>query len=64
MFLKAAEFIGEKPEDCAVIEDAEAGIDAAKAGGFTGIGIGEASRYSKTDYPITHFSQLLGLVEK
>ena len=64
VFLKAAEFIGEKPEDCAVIEDAEAGIDAAKAGGFTGIGIGEASRYSKTDYPITHFSQLLGLVEK
>lgn len=30
VFLKAAEFLGEKPEECYVVEDAYAGIDAAK----------------------------------
>lgn len=34
VFLKAAEFISEAPEDCLVIEDAEAGIDAAVSGNF------------------------------
>ena len=34
VFLKAAAFLGLEPGDCAVIEDAEAGIRAAKAGGM------------------------------
>src|SRR5699024_4260207 len=33
VFLKAAEYIGLSPEQCAVVEDARAGIDAAKAAG-------------------------------
>lgn len=61
VFLKAAEFLGEKKEDCAVIEDAFAGIDAAKEGGMLAIGIGAASGYQKTDYPIHTFSELLSL---
>lgn len=52
VFLKAAEFLGLQPQDCYVVEDAEAGVDAAKAGGFTAIGVGGAAGYSKTDYPI------------
>ena len=63
VFLKAAEFLGLSPTDCAVVEDAEAGIDAAKAGGFTAIGIGDAARYGKADHPIRVFSDLLALAK-
>lgn len=59
VFLMAAQFIGLKPEDCAVVEDAVAGIDAARAGGFTGIGIGDAAAYEKTEIRITKLSDLL-----
>lgn len=59
VFLKAAEFLGEVPENCIVVEDAYAGIDAAKAGEMTAVGIGEAAGYGKTDYPIATFSDLL-----
>ena len=61
VFLKAAEFLGIAPVDCAVVEDAEAGIDAAKAGGFTAIGIGPAASYKKTDQPLRTYSDLLTL---
>jgi beta-phosphoglucomutase len=59
VFLKAAEFLGLDPSECAVIEDAESGIDAANAGGFTSIGIHEASKYDKADIAIAQFSDLL-----
>lgn len=59
VFLKAAEFLGFAPEDCAVVEDAEAGIDAAKAAGMTGCGIGDAREYEKTDIQLVTFSDLL-----
>lgn len=59
VFLKAAEFIGLKPEDCAVVEDAVAGIDAANAGGFMSIGIGDAAAYEKTDIVIESLQDLL-----
>ncbi|MBE7078298.1 MAG: beta-phosphoglucomutase [Clostridiales bacterium] len=62
VFLKAAEFLGLKPEECLVVEDAKAGIDAAKAGGFTAVGIGEAAEYEKTDYPIKSLKDLLAIV--
>lgn len=61
VFLKAAEFLGVSSADCAVVEDAAAGIDAAKAGGFTAIGIGGAARYGKTDRAIRALSDLLPL---
>jgi len=34
IFLFAAKELGVKPDDCAVVEDAEAGIEAALAGIF------------------------------
>ncbi|MDD6227233.1 MAG: beta-phosphoglucomutase [Bacilli bacterium] len=64
VFLKAAEFLKLKPEDCYVVEDAFAGIDAAKDGGFKAIGIGEAGSYSRTDYPIKEFKDILDVVER
>ncbi len=63
VFLKAAEFLGEKPEDCVVVEDAYAGIDAAKSGNMMAVGIGDAYDYEKTDYPIRTFSELLDIAK-
>lgn len=59
VFLKAAEFIGLTPVDCAVVEDAVAGIDAANAGGFMSIGIGDAAAYEKTEIKIQSLQDLL-----
>lgn len=63
VFLKAAEYIGLRPEDCVVVEDAVAGIDAANAGGFASIGIGDAAAYEKTEIRISKLSDLLLLPE-
>lgn len=62
VFLKGAQFLGLAPDDCAVVEDAVAGIDAANAGGFMSIGIGDAASYEKADAKITHIEELLNLI--
>ncbi len=59
VFLKGAEFLGLKPEVCMVVEDAEAGILAAKAGGMYAAGIGEASKSAQADVVLQTFSDLL-----
>ena len=43
IFLAAAEKLGLAPADCLVVEDAEAGVEAALRGGFSAAGIGPAS---------------------
>ncbi|MDD3369634.1 MAG: beta-phosphoglucomutase [Lachnospiraceae bacterium] len=58
VFLKAAEMLHVPPENCMVVEDAEAGIDAAKAGCMYAIGIGTAAKYDKTDYGIADLIEL------
>lgn len=63
VFQKAAECLELKPEQCAVVEDAEAGIDAAKAGQMLAVGIGEAATYEKTDIGIKKFSDLLKILK-
>ncbi len=62
VFLLAASRLGLKPEECLVVEDAESGIDAAEAGGFHSVGIGPASKYPKTDYPIKSFDEILKII--
>ncbi len=42
IFLACAMALGESPKDCLVIEDALAGIAAAKAAGMTAVGVGES----------------------
>ena len=59
VFLKAGEFLGEDPANCVVVEDAYAGIDAAKAAGMLAVGLGDAFGYEKTDVKIEYFAQLL-----
>ncbi len=64
VFLKGAEFLGLKPEVCMVVEDAEAGIQAAKAGGMYAAGIGEASKSAQADVVLQTFSELLQITDK
>ena len=45
VFLIAAKKLAYQPEDCIVIEDAQAGIEAANKAGMTSIGIGDAKLF-------------------
>lgn len=58
VFLMAADFLGMKPESCLVVEDAQAGIQAACAGGFDSAGLGEAATCGKATYAMDTFAQL------
>ncbi len=62
VFLKGAEFLGENPADCLVVEDAEAGIVAGIAGGMKTAAIGDAVGCGKADYILTTFSDLLKIL--
>lgn len=61
VFVKAGEFLGIDASECVVVEDAYAGIDAAKAARMEAVGIGDASGYEKADYKIQNFGELLGI---
>lgn len=62
VFLKAAEYLSEKPKDCLVVEDALAGIEAAVRGGFKSAGLGEAALHGQVTYSMENFRDLLKLV--
>ena len=49
IFLYGAKKLDLQPNECIVYEDAEAGIDAAKAGGFYTVGIGPEERVGHAD---------------
>ena len=46
VFLKAAHKLGTDPKECMVVEDADAGIEAAKRGGMYAFAVG-AARYNR-----------------
>lgn len=59
VFLKAAEMLGLSPAECLVVEDAQAGIQAAHDGGFESAALGDAVNCPLATYPLREFSQLL-----
>ena len=60
VFLVAAEKLGISPEQCAVVEDAKAGIEAAKAAGMTAIALlGDAAHCGLEDENPESFQALL-----
>ena len=61
VFLCAQTRLGLDVKDCIVVEDALAGIDAAKGGSFFAVGIGEAATHKLVDYPINKISDILNL---
>ena len=62
VFLKAAAFLGVAPGEAVVVEDAHAGVMAAKAGGFIAIAFGEARSYELADATLDRFSDLPNLL--
>ena len=60
VFLKAAATVGADPAHCAVIEDAEAGLQAAKRGGMLPVAIGSAANSPLAAITLGSFSDLLG----
>lgn len=49
LFLYAAAQLGLSPAECVVVEDAAAGIEAARAGGFRSVGLGPRERVATAD---------------
>lgn len=58
VFLLAAEKLEIAPEDCLVVEDADAGVEAALAGNMKVLAIGYASSNLKADYKFKDLSLL------
>jgi beta-phosphoglucomutase len=49
LFLHAARQLNLKPQECVVVEDAAAGIEAGRAGGFHTVGLGPRERVGAAD---------------
>ena len=64
VFLKAAEYLDVPPQECMIVEDAEAGILAGKNGQMTTIGIGDAASCVKADFSVTDFGMIYNIVSK
>jgi beta-phosphoglucomutase len=62
VFLLVAKKLGMPPAECFVVEDAVPGIEAAKAGGFRAIGIGDAASCPKADASIRALPDLEAIV--
>ena len=63
VFIKASGMIGLPPQDCLVVEDAHAGVEAAVAGGFDCAAMGDARNDARAKWHISHFSDLLRCLE-
>lgn len=62
VFLKAAEFLKLAPENCIVVEDAVAGIEAGYAGGFCTAAVGDAVRSDKAYFKLKSLTELLDII--
>ncbi len=58
VFILGAEATGSLPSECIVFEDAQAGIQAAKAAGMYAIGIGDSKVLSQADLVVKSFLDL------
>ena len=58
MFLKAAEFLGETPDACVVVEDAVVGVEAGVRAGMRVIAIGDAKNTPHRVLKIERVSQI------
>ncbi|GGK57135.1 MULTISPECIES: beta-phosphoglucomutase [Flavobacteriaceae] len=54
VFLIGAQKLNTKPEDCIVVEDAIAGVEAANAANMLSIGIGDAEVLKEADYILSN----------
>ena len=59
IFLKGAELLGLNPLDCTVFEDSQAGIDAARAGGFSVVAVDKYNVLTNADTYIKSLNDML-----
>lgn len=59
VFVKAAAMLHTPPEHCLVVEDAQAGVQAAVAGGMDCAGIGDAKHCAQAAFGLETFADLL-----
>ncbi len=64
VFLVASSRLGVRPDECVVVEDAEAGIRAAKEAGMLAAAIGHAVSSSEADFRLERIGDLLELLRK
>lgn len=64
VFLSAADRLHQKPGDCLVVEDAEAGVQAAVNGGFLVAGIGPARNCPNVNYSLLSLNELLKIASR
>lgn len=64
VFLVAARKLQVNSEDCIVVEDAVAGIQAAKAGNMTAVAVGDAKNSSLADYRVDDMMQITEILSK
>lgn len=64
VFLKAAQMLELPPRDCLVVEDAQAGIQAANSGGFRSAAIGDARKSEQATFKLDAMKQLPELILK
>ena len=62
VFLIAAAKLGINSCDCAVVEDSDAGIEAAKAGGMYAIAVGAAEYNKKADVGVKSLGSLMKII--
>lgn len=62
VYLQACGLIGEKPEDCLVVEDAVSGIQAAFAAGMDCAAMGDGAKYNMATYNLASFSDILPIL--
>lgn len=62
VFVKAASFVGEEPQNCLVVEDAKAGLKAAIAGGMDCAAIGDACESDLATWKLDSFEMLKKVV--
>ena len=58
VFLIAAQKLGVQPDQCIVIEDAQAGIEAANSAQMISVGIGDEKVLHKADYVLNNTGEL------
>ena len=63
VFVKAAEMLCVRYEECLVVEDAVAGAQAGKAGGMKVACVGDAAAEKAGDYNLTSFRELLEVAQ-
>lgn len=64
VFLKAAQFLGESPADCLVVEDAVSGAEAGRRGGFAVACVGDASKEGAGGYNMESITDLVRIARQ